>query len=53
MNYHTDIGNFRGSLLGRGAYQRGELILKLLLFGGAHVRSFMVVQNDKSVYDII
>ena len=47
MNYHTDTVNFRGSLLERGAY------LKILLFGGALIRSFMVVQNDKSVYNII
>ena len=47
MNYHTDIVNFRG------AYQRGVLILKILLFGGALIRewalirSFTVVQDDK------
>ena len=59
MNYRTDIGNFRGRLLGRGVYKRGALILKILLFGralireSAHIRSFMVMQNDKSVYNII
>ena len=47
MNYHTDIVNFRGRLLER------VLILKILLFGGAHIRewalirSFTAVQNDK------
>ena len=59
MNYHTDIVNFWGRLLGRGVYYRAVLILKILLFGGALIRewalirSFMVVQNNKSVYDII
>ena len=43
MNYHTDIVNFRGRLLKRGAY------LKILLSGGALIRSFKVVQNDKSL----
>ena len=53
MNYHTDIVNFRG------AYQQGVLMLKILLFGGALIRewalirSFTVVQNEKSVYNII
>ena len=38
---------------------RGVLILKILLFGGALIRewalirSFTLVQNDKSVYNII
>ena len=44
MNYHTDIVNFRERLLERGTY------LKILLFGGAFIRSFTVVQNDESVY---
>ena len=47
MNYHTDIVSFRGSLSDRGAY------LKILLSGGTLIRSFTVVQNDKSVYNII
>ena len=53
MNFHTDIVNVRG------AYWRGVLILKVLLFGGvptrewALIRSFTVVQNDDSVYNII
>ena len=47
MNYHTGIVNFRGRFLERGAY------LKILFFGGALIRSFTVVQNDKSVFIII
>ena len=47
MNYHIDIVNLGGRLLERDAY------LKILLFGGALIRSFTVVQNDKSVYNII
>ena len=47
MNYHTDTVDFRGRLLERGAY------LKILLFGGALIRSFMVVQKDKNVFNII
>ena len=59
MNYHTDNVNFRRRSLGKGAYQRGVLILKILPFGGvlirewALIKSFTVVQNDKSVYNII
>ena len=35
MNYHTDIVNFRGHLLGRDVCKRGVLTLKIFLFGGA------------------
>ena len=34
MNYHTDIGNFKGRLLGRSVYERGVLTLKILLLEG-------------------
>ena len=41
-NYRTDIVNFLG-----GAYWRGALISKILLFGGALIRSFTVLKEFK------
>ena len=45
MNYHTDIVNFRGRLLERGAHFEN-----LTFWRGAYLRmgiiSFNVVQND-------
>ena len=58
MNYHTDIVNFRGRLLERGAYfenltfWRGTLKRGALIREWALIRSFTVLKEMKilSVY---
>ena len=40
MNYRTDIVNFWG-----GAYWRGALISKILLFGGALIREWALIRS--------
>ena len=53
MNYHTDIVNFRGRLSERDAYFENLTFWRVLIREWALIRSFTVVQNDKSVYNII
>ena len=47
MNYHISIVNFRGRLLGRGAYFENLTFGGALIGEWALIRSFTLMQNDK------